>query len=153
MPHSFFLIWHLCHITWKLQVIIWTFFISNDCSTGATCIGPWTCITVILWYNTVIQYVYCKPIHTFALLFGAQLHMTTNSRSLWPYYTPNNGFTAHDALFYKNKIGQLLIHIAVSFRLQWTLNTCTLVLKLIRSSTVLLDKLRESAHVGAVQRV
>ena len=33
------------------------------------------------------------------------------------YYTPNNGFTANDASFYKGWLAIYTIHIAVSFQL------------------------------------
>ena len=50
--------------------------------------------------------VYCKSIYT--MLFGTQLRLTTKLTYLMTacmYYTPNGGFTAIDALFYKKKVG------------------------------------------------
>ena len=41
-------------------------------------------------------------------LFGMQLYIYAwqqNSCSIWLYYTPNDGFTAYHAPFYKNKFG------------------------------------------------
>ena len=50
--------------------------------------------------------IYRKLIYT--LLFGMQQHLTTKLTHLMTvFYTPNDGFTANDASFYKNKFGQL----------------------------------------------
>ena len=58
--------------------------------------------SIVLQYNVV--YAYCKLVH--AMLFGVQLCMTTELTYLMTaYYTPNNGFIAYDASFYKKKIG------------------------------------------------
>ena len=57
---------------------------------------------IVLRYNIV--YVYFKPVHT--SLFAVHAHMTTKLTYLMTvYYTPNAGFNANDALFYKNKFG------------------------------------------------
>ena len=116
--HSLFLINPLCILTrttWKLQVVLQTFYILNDCYTIRDILvwyrvgweiqlesyGP-RHASVILWYNSVC--VYCKPIH--ASLFGAQLHMTTKLTYLMTaYYAPNDGFTANDTSFCENKVG------------------------------------------------
>ena len=60
--------------------------------------------SVVLWYDIVC--VYYKS--TYTLLFGMQLLLTTKLTYLMTtdmYYTPNGGFTANDASFYKNKVG------------------------------------------------
>ena len=42
----------------------------------------------------------------FTSIFGALLRMTTKLKYLMTaYYTPNHGFTANEALFYKSKVG------------------------------------------------
>ena len=57
---------------------------------------------VVFWYK--VACVYCKPID--ASLFGLQLCLTTKLTYFkTAYYTPNDSFTANDALFYKSKVG------------------------------------------------
>ena len=54
--------------------------------------------------DTTLCFVYCKPVYT--SLSGAQLCKTTILMYLMTaYYTPNDGFTADNASFYKNKVG------------------------------------------------
>ena len=66
--------------------------------------------------GTILSCVYCKLIHTQRLTCSTQLLMTTNLMYvITAYYTPKVGFTANHAMFYKNKVGQLL-HITVSFQ-------------------------------------
>ena len=56
----------------------------------------------VLLYN--IACVYCKSIYK--PLFCAQLRMTTILTHLMTaHYTPKNGFTANNALFYMNTVG------------------------------------------------
>ena len=61
-------------------------------------------------------------------------------------HTPNDSCTANDASFYKNKFDVFLITVDA-------MNTCMVILQLIRSTTVLLDKLREYACAGTLQQV
>ena len=61
-------------------------------------------VSVVLCYNFVC--IYCKA--TYTSVFTTQLGLTTKLTYLMTAcYTPNNGFTAKDAPFYKNKVGQL----------------------------------------------
>ena len=60
--------------------------------------------------------IYCKSVYT--SLFGTQLHLTTKLTYLmnaYMYYTPNGCFTANNASFNKNKVGQL--HDTLQFQL------------------------------------
>ena len=117
--HSLFMISHLyvliC-VTWKLQIIYRhsayqttavlseTFFvwIRAEWESRLESCGP-RHASVVLWYNIVC--IYCKPVYTCTSLIGVQLHMTTKLTYLMTaYYTLNNGFTANDASFYKNKV-------------------------------------------------
>ena len=67
--------------------------------------------SVILCYHIVC--LYGKLAYT--SVFGTQQCLTTKLMHLMSaYYTPNDGFTANDASFYKNKI---VLHKAVSFQL------------------------------------
>ena len=52
-------------------------------------------------------------------LFRTLLHLTTKLTYLMTaYYTPNDGFTANSASFYKNKVGYVAtLHVAVSSQL------------------------------------
>ena len=49
------------------------------------------------------------PSHSFVnLRLSAAVHLTTKLMYImtaYMYYTPNSGFTANDASFYKNKVG------------------------------------------------
>ena len=120
MHCSLFPISHLCiltHITWKLQVI-YGCSVYRTTATLSKTFFVWLRVaweiwlksydprhtSVVFWYNIVC--VYCKPVLT--LLSGTQLRMTTKLTYLkTAYYTPNDSFTANDALFYNNKVGQL----------------------------------------------
>ena len=109
----------LRHITWKLQAI---------CGSIAYCITSILSETFIVWFRVIpeiqlesydprqalvvlryIQHcarVYCKSVYT--SLFGTQLCLTTKLTYLmtaYMYYTPNRGFTANNASFYKSKVG------------------------------------------------
>ena len=65
-----------------------------------------------------------------------------------------NGSTANTALFYQNKFRQLVnIHCRVFPITVDTISTCMLILKLIRSTIVLLDKLTQCACAGTLQQV
>ena len=55
------------------------------------------CIFIAIWYATM------PDIKTHVLM------------TAYMYNTPNGGFTANDALFYKNKLGQL--HYTLQFQL------------------------------------
>ena len=91
-------------------------------------------------------YIYCSLVSNYA--------WQQNSHSLWLYYTLNDGFTANDVSFYKNKFGYLLYtHYSVFPITVDTINTCMLILKLIRSSTVLPDKLSKWVCAHALQQV
>ena len=74
-----------------------------------------------LWNLNAIRYVvciYCKLLHT--SLFGMQVHLTTKLMYLMTaYYAPNEGFTANNALLYKNNGGYSvsILHVAVTFHL------------------------------------
>ena len=114
----------LRHINWKLQVICgrsacWTTAILSETLFVSFRVA-WeirleSCsprhASVVLWYNitriscSLIQHcVYCNPLRT--SLFATQLRLTTKLTYLMTaYYTPNDGFTAKDASFYKNKVG------------------------------------------------
>ena len=87
----------------------WTFSILTDCSTIET---------FLVWFRVAREIqlesycprhasaicVYCKPVYT--SLFGMQLSMPTKLTYLMTvYYTPNDGFTANNASFYKRKFG------------------------------------------------
>ena len=57
-------------------------------------------------YTTMYAYIYCKSVYTW--LFGTLLRETTKLTYLMiacMNYTPNGGFTANGASFYKNKVG------------------------------------------------
>ena len=76
------------HITWKVQVIYWTFAYRTTALQSETFLvcfrvaweiqlesfGP-RYASVVLWYNIVCVHVYCKSLHL--SLIGAQLRMTT----------------------------------------------------------------------------
>ena len=49
-------------------------------------------------------------VHNYTLITKLRFLMTGK-------YNPNNGFTANDASFYKNKICLAALHVAVSFQL------------------------------------
>ena len=77
------------------------FLISHFCVYSVLRHGP-RHASVVLWYDIVC--VYCKLVHT--SLFGTQLRLTTKLMHLMTVYcTPNNGFTANGAFFYKNEVG------------------------------------------------
>ena len=107
---------------------MWKFSILNDCyiTRGILCVVQhcprdpngelWskTCVGRCLIYDIVC--VYCKSVYT--SLFGMQQRLTTKLTYLiiaCMYYVPKGGFSANNASFYKNKIGQL--HNTLQFQL------------------------------------
>ena len=101
----------LRRITWKLQVILGysgyqttailseTFFVlfRFAIEIQLESYDPRHAL-VVLWYDIVCMY--CKP--AYISLFDTQLCLTTNLTYMYlitAYYTPNDGFTANDALF------------------------------------------------------
>ena len=56
---------------------------------------------VILLYNIVCMF--CKPVYVYTSWFSAQLHDNKTHVPYSTYYTPKEGFTANDALFYMYK--------------------------------------------------
>ena len=104
---------------------------------------------------SISVHVYCKPIHT--QLFGVQLHvyMTTKLKymQLTLYYTQNNHFTPNDTLFYRNKFGYSVATIQTLQCLLISLDAidrCMLIIKLIRNTTALLDKLSKYMYTQAL---
>ena len=120
MHHKIFPIGHFCvltRITWKLQVInrrsvyrttallskifLVLFIVGWDIQLESY--GSRHAL-IILWNN--IACISYKPVPS---LFGAQLHIITKLMyHMTAHYTPNDGFTANDASFYKSKVGLLL---------------------------------------------
>ena len=100
----------------KTKGRIWTFCITNDCSI----IGDIPCLVQSCMRDLTGElqpqtHIDCSLIQHCVYILTAShfIHWylvcnyvsQQNSHSLWLYCTPNDNFTANDALFYKNKFG------------------------------------------------
>ena len=82
---------------------VWTFNISNDCSTiGEILLELREIQSVILWYKIIC--VYCK--YVCSSLFGVQRPMAPKLTCLMTaHYTQNDSFTANNSSCFKNIVG------------------------------------------------
>ena len=60
---------------------------------------------VVLWYKIVCIHVYCNHAYIHYYLVCNYAWQLKLMYLMTAYYTPNNGFTANDASYYKNKVG------------------------------------------------
>ena len=117
---------YVCSTYWTTALLLETFLVWFRVawviwleSYGPRC-------TLRSFFDTTCAYY--KPVLT--SLFGTTTRQQ-NSCSLWVYYTPNDNFTANNALFYKSKVihhdvqaaavHSIYLHNAVSFQVQWAL--------------------------------
>ena len=153
MHCSLFPICHLCvlpRIAWKLQVV---------CGRSIHHMIALLLNTFLVWVKVAwdIRLENYGPRHAYIHHYSVHNYVwQENSRSLWLYYTPNNGFTANNASFYKNKFGNLLNTRCSVFPIRVDaihVYAHMLIFKLIRSTNVLLDKLSKYACTGTLQRI
>ena len=153
MHHNLLLICHLhaltC-ITWNYRLCTDVLHILNDYQRHCLCglefhegsnWRPTAPDTYWSFSDTALcPYIAIPYIHHYLVHYCT---WQQSSCTLWLYYTPNDGFTSNDALFYMNKVilnGLLAdavhsiylhVHVAVSFPITMdTINVWKLILKL-----------------------